>query len=475
MIDTGQIEARLDALRAADPPTHGGRVLSYVYDHGRPELDDLAARAVQRFLPVNGLDPTTFTSVATLERELVQFCREVLRGDGEVVGSITSGGTESCLLAVKAARDTWRRTYPEGGQPVVVMPTTAHPAFRKAAAYLGLRVVEVPSSPITGTVAPAAFLAAVADATRGPVPPALAVLSAPNYPFGIIDPIEEVSQVCHDLGIWLHVDACVGGFLLPWWPDTAARWNFALPGVRSMSADLHKYGYAPKGASAVLYRGREYHRSQYFATADWPGYPVVNPTMLGSRSATALAAAWAVSSALGTHGYAELVAQTAHAAHRVRSALGGIEGLRTVGDPCSALLALQADPTCPPARQIDPFRLVDAMRERGFLVQAQPGLQQRDGTHLPRSAHLTLTPVTATIVPQFLEALTASANQVRGRSAPAPDPALVERVADHGLPDHLAEVMSTLEAMDKAQAPSALISLLAAVIDPDQWPAAGPA
>lgn len=471
MIDTGEIEARLDALRANDPPTHGGRVLSYVYDHGRPELDELVARAVCRFLPVNGLDPTTFTSVATLERDLVQVCRSVLHGDSDIVGSITSGGTESCMLAVKAARDTWRQAYPDAGQPTIVMPTTGHPAFRKAATYLGLQIVEVAAAPETGTVAPATFLAAVAEANAGTAPPALAVLSAPNYPYGVLDPIEEVAQVCHDLGIWLHVDACVGGWLLPWWPASDSAWDFRLPGVTSMSTDLHKYGFAPKGASAVLYRGRHRHRAQYFATADWPGYPVVNPTLLGSRSATALAAAWAVTSALGQEGYAELVAQTADAAARVRSALGGIEGLTTVGDPASALLALQADPACSAARQIDPFCLVDAMRERGFLLQAQPGLDQQDGTRLPRTAHMTLTPVSARIAPELLEALTASANQVRGRSAPAPDPALVEQVAKEGLPEQLAAVMSTLEAMDKQEVPPALIALLCAVIDPDQWPA----
>lgn len=467
MIDTGAIEARLDALRAADPPTHGGRVLSYVYDHGRPELDELVARAVQRFLPVNGLDPTTFTSVATLERELVATCRSVLHGDEEVVGSITSGGTESCMLAVKAARDTWCRTYPGRGTPAMVMPTTAHPAFRKAADYLGLQRVEVPVSAETGTVNPATFLAALAEATNHTVPPALAVLSAPSYPFGVLDPIAEIAPVCHDLGIWLHVDACVGGWLLPWWPGDTPDWDFTLAGVSSVSADLHKYGYAPKGASALLYRGRQRHRAQYFATADWPGYPVVNPTMLGSRSATALAAAWAVTTALGQEGYAELVAQTHQVTARLRSALGGIEGLRALGDPACALLALQADPDCPPARQIDPFRLVDAMRERGFLIQAQPALHQGDDTWLPRTAHLTLTPVSRTIAPELLEALTGAANQVRGRSAPPPDPDLVQDVAAHGLPGQLAGVMSTLEAMDSQQAPPALIDLLATVIDPD--------
>lgn len=470
MTDTDDVLAELTRLRASDPPTHGGRVLSYVYDHGRPELDEVVAAAAAAFLPVNGLDPTTFTSVAVLERDLVAFSRSVLGGDSGVVGSVTSGGTESCLLAVKAARDSWLTRNP-GGTPVMVMPTTAHPAFRKAAAYLGVRVEEVPVSPESGTLSAATLLAAVAEAGEGATAPTLVVLSAPNYPFGVLDPVAEVAEVTADLGIWLHVDACIGGWLLPWWPDAGAAgergWDFHLPGVTSMSADLHKYGYAPKGASVVLYRGRENHRAQYFATASWPGYPVVNPTVLGSRSATALAAAWAVTRTLGTEGYAELVAETAAATAKIRSALGGIEGLGLVGDPAAALLALQADPTCAPARQIDPFLLVDAVRERGFLLQAQPALQQSDGTWLPRTAHLTLTPVSARIDSELIEALVAAANQVRGRSAPPPDPALVARVAAEGLPDRLAGVMSTLEALPKDQAPRALVDLLAGVIDPD--------
>ena len=466
MTSTDDIVAQLEALRAADPPTHGGRVLSYVYDHGRPELDAVVGAAVQAFLPVNGLDPTTFTSVAVLERDLVTFSRSVTGGDEQVVGSVTSGGTESCLLAVKAARDRWLERNP-GGRPTMVMPTTAHPAFRKAAAYLGLQVVEVPVSPATGTLAPAALLAAVAAAGEGASAPALVVLSAPNYPFGVLDPIAEIAEVTADLGIWLHVDACVGGWLLPWWPEEERGWDFRLPGVTSISADLHKYGYAPKGASVVLFRGRENHQAQYFASAAWPGYPVVNPTVLGSRSATALAAAWAVTRTLGSSGYAELVAETAEATAKIRSALSGIEGLSLVGDPAASLLALCADPAYPPARQVDPFLLVDAVRRRGFLLQAQPALQQSDGSWLPRTAHLTLTPVSGRIAGELIEALVAASNEVRGRSAPAPDPSLVARVASEGLPDQQAGVMATLEAMPKDQASAALIGLLAGVIDPD--------
>ncbi|QOR72490.1 aspartate aminotransferase family protein [Ruania alkalisoli] len=467
--DTTRILAELAQIRRADPPTHGGRVLSYVYDHGRPELDRIAAEAAAMFLPVNGLDPTTFSSVARLERDLVRFTRSVLHGDEDVVGSVTSGGTESCLLAVKSAREGWlaqqgrRAGDPGGPRPEVVMPTTAHPAFRKAAHYLGLVPVEVPVDPATGMVDADALLSAVTAAT------ALVVVSAPNYPFGTIDPIARVADGAARLGVAVHVDACIGGWLLPWWPEGAAGepWDFAVDGVTSISTDLHKYGYAPKGASVVLYRGRQRHRGQYFATTGWPGYPVVNPTMLGSRSATAMAAAWAVTQALGTQGYADLVAQTAAATGAVRRAIDGLSGLSVVGDPAAALLAVAADPDRAPAHQVDPFAWVDAVRRRGFLLQAQPAFAQGDGSVLPRTAHLTFTPVTESVTRELVAALRDGADEVRGRAAPGPQPDLVERVITGGLPEEMAPVLSTLEAMDGDAAPAALTSLLASVIDPD--------
>ncbi|UFU04732.1 pyridoxal phosphate-dependent decarboxylase family protein [Ruania halotolerans] len=470
MIEPQSPASVLDALtqvRAADPPTHGGRVLSYVYDHGRPELDELAARAATMFLPVNGLDPTTFASVAVLERDLVAFTREVLHGDESVVGSVTSGGTESCLLAVKSARERWlaahsdSTTAPHAETPRLVLPTTAHPAFRKAAHYLGLARTEVPVDPHTGAVDAQAMLAAVDDST------ALVVLSAPNYPFGTMDPIAQVAPALAARDVPLHVDACIGGWLLPWWPGHEDEWDFAVPGVTSMSTDLHKYGYAPKGASVVLYRGRERHRAQYYATTEWPGYPVVNPTMLGSRSATSLAASWAVTRALGTTGYAELVQQTAHATSAVRKALSGISGLTVVGRPAAALLAVAADPARAPAHQVDPFALVDAVRRHGFLLQAQPAFTQPDHTALPRTAHLTLTPVTDRVTRDLVAALRAGADEVRGLSPRAPDPDLVAQVATEGLPEEMAPVLATLEAMDPGDAAAALTGLLASVIDPD--------
>jgi len=282
---TSDVLAELEALRAADAPTHGGRVLSYVYDSGIPEIDELAAAAARLVQPVNGLDPTTFTSVAAMEAGVVGFARRVFGGDDEVVGSVTSGGTESCLLAVKSARDAWRAARLGTPRvPRIVAPITVHAAFHKAAHYFGLELDLVPVDPATGVPA----LADIEERLGDDV--ALVVVSAPSYPFASLDPVADVAAVTSARGIALHVDACIGGFALAFWPDRLPAWDFSVPGVTSLSADLHKYGYAPKGVSVLLTRGRDRQRHQYFATTGWPGYPVVNPTMTGSKPAGPLAA-----------------------------------------------------------------------------------------------------------------------------------------------------------------------------------------
>ena len=463
-----EVLAQLVRLRAEDPPTHGGRVLSYVYDPGDAALDELAAEAVRLFLPVNGLDPTTFRSVAALERDLVALARDVLHGDDDVVGSVTSGGTESCLLAVKSARDLWRAASPSraGARARLVAPTTAHPAFHKAAAYLDLDLVSVPVDPGSGTVAADRLLAEVDDRT------ALVVVSAPSYPFGVLDPVAEVAAGAAERGVACHVDACLGGWVLPWWEPAGERtlpgWDLAVPGVTSLSADLHKYGYAPKGASVVLYRGRERHLAQYFVTSAWPGYPVVNPTVLGSRAAGPMAAAWAITRALGTDGFAALVARTRRATDALVGAGERVEGLRVVGRPDGPLVALASDESVPPGRRVDPFLLVDAVRRRGFLLQAQPALPQDDGTRLPRTAHLTVTPVTDRVADELIAALRAGADEVRGLPPAAPDPALAQQVLAEGLPEDLAVVMATLEALPPEVKHPVLAQVLAAAIDPSR-------
>lgn len=405
--DPGAVLDRLRELRAADAPTHGGRVLSYVYDSGVAALDELAADAARLVQPVNGLDPTTFTSVAVMERELVGFAREVLHGGADVVGSATSGGTESCLLAVKTARDAWRANGGTG-RARLLAPSTVHAAFHKAAELFDLVLDLVPVDPLTGRVEAARL------AERFGADVALVVVSAPSYPFASLDPVGEVAVLAAAAGLPLHVDACIGGFALAFWPEPLPEWDFRMPGVTSISADLHKYGYAPKGVSVLLTRGRDRQRRQYFATTDWPGYPVVNPTLAGSKPAGPLAAAWAIVQSLGAEGFTVLTARAARATATLEEAIDGIEGLRVVGRPTGPLLAVETDPDASPERRVDPHRWADAVSASGWQLQLQPGLVQADGTVLPRTAHLTVTPVTEGVLGELVPALAAAAAEVRG-------------------------------------------------------------
>lgn len=443
--EPADILAALQRLRDADAPTHGGHVLSYVYDSGLAELDELAAAAIRMVQPVNGLDPTTFTSVAAMEREVLGFARRILGGGDDVVGTVTSGGTESCLLAVKTARDNWQDSahpngtaHLNGAAPRLLAPVTVHAAFQKAAHYFGLELDLVPVGP-DGTLAASALEERMGDDV------ALVVVSAPGYPFAALDPIEAVAAAAAERGIACHVDACIGGFVLPFWTAGSGRslplWDFRVPGVTSVSADLHKFGYAPKGASVLLQRGRDRQRAQYFATTRWPGYPVVNPTMLGSKSAGALAASWAIIRALGEEGFVDLAASCERSTAQLRSIVGGIEGLRVVGNPVGPLFAVTTDEGVAEERRVDPHHWADQVRAHGFLLQLQPGLTQSDGTRLPATTHLTITPVIESVLPDLTAALVAAAGEVRGMAAVAASDVL------GALPP---EVLAALSAQDAA-------------------------
>ncbi|MDQ1552047.1 MAG: sphinganine-phosphate aldolase [Actinomycetota bacterium] len=478
--EPADILERLRELRTADAPTHGGHVLSYVYDSGMAELDELAASAVRMVQPVNGLDPTTFTSVAVLEREVVGFVRDILHGDSDVVGSVTTGGTESCLLAVKTARDNWRQRGGTG-EPRLLAPVTVHAAFQKAAHYFGLALELVPVDSITGAVTASALI------ERFGADVALVVVSAPSYPFAGLDPVAEVAAAALAAGIDCHVDACIGGLVLPFWTGLPA-WDFAVDGVTSVSADLHKFGYAPKGASVLLHRGRDRQRTQYFATTRWPGYPVVNPTILGSKSAGALAASWAIIHALGTDGFARLAASCERSTSGLLATIEGIEGLRVVGSPVGPLIAVTTDASVEPARQVDPHHWADQVREHGWLLQLQPSVEQAGGTRLPRTTHLTITPVTEVVLTELSAALVAAADEVRGVPPVTPAevlgalPPLGDNALDSdasfelltamglgaggGLPERMAPLLALIEGLPAAIAERLLTELLARLVEP---------
>ncbi|MGW0779615.1 pyridoxal phosphate-dependent decarboxylase family protein [Streptomyces sp. NPDC002913] len=416
-----EVLAELRALREADAPTRGGRTFAYVYDAGLEGLDELAAEAYTAFATVNGLDPTVFPSVARLENDVVGAVAALLGAPG-AQGTFTSGGTESILLAVKTARDH-ARTVRGITDPQLVLPSTAHAAFHKAAAYLGLATVVVPVDPVTFRADAGAMAAALTDRT------ALVVASTPSYAHGVVDPVAEIAAAASARGVLCHVDACIGGWILPYLRRAGREvepFDLSVPGVTSLSVDLHKYAYADKGASVVLYRDAELRRHQYFAHAGWPGYPVVNPTVQGTKSGGLLAQAWAVLQHVGEEGYTALAGRVAEASDRLLAGLRALDGVRVLGDPAAGLVAFTV------AREEDGepdlgllLHLADEMRELGWYLQPQLSF---DG--LPPNLHLTLTPATVGQVGTLLDDLAAALAKARALEPVAVDPALAAFAAE---------------------------------------------
>lgn len=432
----GELLAELHGLRTGDAPTRGGRTFAYVYDAGLPELDELAAAAYGAYATVNGLDPTVFPSVARLENDVVAAVSSLLGAPG-AQGSFTSGGTESILLAVKTARDHARAVRGVTG-PQLVLPSTAHAAFHKAAHYLGLETVVVPVDPVTFRAEAAAVAAAITERA------ALVVASAPSYAHGVMDPVAPIAAVAAERGVLCHVDACIGGWFLPFLRRTGREvepFGLSVPGVTSVSVDLHKYGYADKGASVVLYRDAALRRHQYFAHAGWPGYPVVNPTVQGTKSAGLLAQAWAVLRHLGDDGYTALAGQVATAAERLVPGLRALEGVRVLGEPAGSLVAftVTGDDGEPDLGLV--LHVADEMRERGWYLQPQLSF---DG--LPPNLHLTLTPATGDRVDPLLADLPKALDAARAAEPVTADPGLVELAAgldpDTLTPEEVAGVLA---------------------------------
>ena len=398
-----EIASALTGIRRQDPPVHGGQVLAYVYDAGVSSAATAGLEALSAFAEVNALDPTTFPSVARIENDLVGWGLDLLRAPEDAAGVLTSGGTESCILAVLASRERWRRRGGTG-TPVLIAADTVHPAFHKAAHLLGLDVRTVPVDRQSLRLTAEAVRKAL-DASQGEV--ALVVASAPSYAHGVVDEVPGIAAVAEMHGVPCHVDACIGGFTLAYarlGGESVPEMDFAVEGVTSLALDLHKYGFSPKGASLLLFRDADLRSGTYYAFSSWPGYPVVNTTLQSTKSAGPMAAAWAVGHALGHEGFIDAVRRAREATRRMALAVEGIPGLRIVGEPDSTLLAIAGEGDEP----VDPFRLADAMRHRGWTLQPQPSLGD-----LPRTLHLTVQPVSLDSVEAFTRDLTEAAAEVR--------------------------------------------------------------
>ena len=395
-IPKDQVLAAMRALRDKDVKWQDGRLFSLVYYAGE-EITDVLKEAALLFFSENGLNPSVFPSLRQMEAEVVAMSADLLGGDEQTAGNMTSGGTESILLAVKAARE-WARVHrPDIRQPEMVLPLTAHPAFEKAAHYFDVRPVRTAIGPD--------FRADV-EAARAAITPRtiLMVGSAPAYPFGVVDPIADLAAIAQERGILFHVDACVGGFMLPFvrkLGHPVPDFDFRVPGVTSISADLHKYGYCVKGASVILYRDAALRRHQFFAYTDWPGGIYASPTMAGTRPAGPIAAAWAILHYLGEEGYMALAALVMDTVGRIRAGVEAIPGLRVLGQPHMSIMALASD-------TLNIYEVGDEMALRGWHLDRQ---------QFPPSLHVTVMPVHAEVADAFLRDLAEATDAARRISA----------------------------------------------------------
>jgi glutamate/tyrosine decarboxylase-like PLP-dependent enzyme len=373
-----ELLAEIHAGRGDDADWRGGRTFSLVYNPADEGLEHLQREVALEYLHENYLNPFAFPSLLRMEQEVVSMAADLF-GRPDAHGKLTSGGTESIFLAVQVAREQARE---ERGiaEPQLVTATTAHPAFAKAAHYLDVEHVLVPVG-ADGRLAPDAAADALGDRA------ALLVGSAPCYPYGVIDPIRELAAQAAARGVLFHVDACLGGWLLPFWArlgEPVPPWDLSTPGVTSLSADVHKYGWAFKGVSVLLHRDAEQLRRQYFLYDAWPGGLYGSATTAGTRPAAPIAAAWSTIQHLGAEGYLRLAGQVRDATVRYRAGIEAIAGLRITGDPVMGVMEIASD-------DHDLAAVGDVMDARGWHLDRQQG-----------GLHLMLSPGHLAVADRFL-------------------------------------------------------------------------
>ena len=390
----------LEAKRVGDVRWADGRAFGMIYDGG-PSVHEVAERAASLYLHENALNTQAFPSLGQIQSEVVRWTADLLHGDDHVAGFLTSGGTESILCAVLAARE---RGKAERGieRPEMVVAESAHAAFHKGAHLFGIELHKTPVK-ADWTVDLDAMAEKVNENT------VLVVGSAPQYPQGVVDPIPAIAEIAASVDANCHVDACMGGFVLPF-AEMLGRdvppWDFRVEGIHSVSADVHKLGYAPKGVSVILHRNKNLRRYQTFVFDGWLGGFYASPNLQGTRSGLPMATAWAVMQHLGVDGYVKLTRQTLENADRMREGIRGVEGVRVVGDSHYHLIAMAADEES--SAPVDAFALGDALLERGWFHDRQ--------AH-PDSLHSTVSNSNTGVIDDYLKDLAECAATVRGERA----------------------------------------------------------
>ena len=387
--------ALLDEMRTMgneDADYAGGRTWSMIYWAGE-EHHEFIEKAHDLYLAGNGINPMAFKSLKQMEAEVVQMTAKMLHGPDTACGTMSSGGTESILLAVKAYRDRARSKWPWIRSPNMVVPETIHVAFDKAAHYFGVKLRKAPILE-NGQVDVKAMKRLI---NRNTI--AIAA-SAPQYPHGAVDPIPEIGRLAEKKGLPFHVDACFGGFIQPWLERIGVEmphWDFRVPGVTSMSADVHKYGYAAKGASIIVYRDMSYLRHQFYAATKWAGGIYISPTMAGTRPGGPIAAAWAAMNAMGEDGYIAKAKVAWDCAERLREGIEATPGLKLMGTRHSTIVSWASD-------ELDVYAIADLLQAKGWSLDRQ---------QKPPSIHCSVNAANEPTVEAYLADLTEAVAEVR--------------------------------------------------------------
>jgi sphinganine-1-phosphate aldolase len=393
-----EIEKTLNSYRKDDVDWKRGRVPLYAF-YADDDLSEIAKKSYMMFFTENSLGHRAFPSVAKIESEVISMVAQILNGESGVAGNMTSGGTESIFMAVKAARDWARKLRPEITAPELVLPRTAHPAFNKAAHYLCIKVKRVRESSNFRADIPAMEVA-ISDNTI------MIVGSAPSYPHGVIDPIDEIAKLASKRNIWFHVDACVGGCLAPFVKKLGypvPDFDFSIPAVTSISVDLHKYGFTPKPASTILYRNEDYQKYQSFTFDEWPGGVYKTQTFQGTRPSGSVAAAWAVMKYLGESGYLEIANKIMNIRKALIYGIKAIHDLKIWGDPDLSIIGFGSD-------TIDIHAVGDNMATKGWFAARN--------VEPPALKHM-LMPVHEVMIDDYLRDLNESVKKVCGEKVVA--------------------------------------------------------
>jgi sphinganine-1-phosphate aldolase len=358
-------------FKKQDADWRNGKTFSLVFYPGE-EITELIQQAYLQYFFENGLNPSVFRSLKRMETEVVSMTASLLNAPADAAGNMTSGGTESIICAMKAAKKYAKSKNKNLQQPNAVMPVTAHPAFFKAADYLEMEIRLVNCSG-DDLVPDMAHMRSLVDSNT-----VILVGSAPAYPHGLIDPLQAINDLAVEKNIWMHVDACVGGYLLPFLEqlgEPIPLFDFRLPAVHSISLDIHKYGYGAKGSSVILFRNSELRKNQYYVYTEWPGGLYASPTVTGTRPGGAIAAAWAIMNFLGKSGYRKIARETLTAAQKIQQGINDTKGIKVVGNPLTTVFSFASE------GKIDIYRLGDELSAMGWHLDRQL---------LPPSLHLTV-------------------------------------------------------------------------------------